>query len=71
MTIIISKDYYFFLAFAIDTMSRSIDEWVHYGKQHRRCYFFYEDKVLDLSEFILRHPGGKKALANYINKDIT
>lgn len=24
-----------------------------------------------MSEFILRHPGGKKALANYINKDIT
>ena len=27
--------------------------------------------MLDLTEFIPLHPGGKKALANYINKDIT
>ena len=33
--------------------------------------FFYEDKVLDLSNFMSIHPGGKKALTNYLNKYIT
>lgn len=27
--------------------------------------------MLDLTNFITEHPGGKKALVNYVNKDIT
>lgn len=52
-------------------MLRSAEEWVLYAKQHHKYIVFYEEKVLDLTQFIHRHPGGKKALLSYIYKDVT
>jgi len=52
-------------------MNKNIHQWITHGKQYNRMLFFYEEKVLDLTEFSIQHPGGKKALANYIFKDIT
>lgn len=52
-------------------MKQTTQEWTAYGKRYNRMIFFYEEKVLDLTEFALYHPGGKKAIANYIFKDIT
>ena len=51
--------------------SRTQEEWTNYAKMHRRYYFFFEGKVLDLTDFTSLHPGGKKALTNYVFKDIT
>jgi cytochrome b involved in lipid metabolism len=44
---------------------------VLYAKQNRKYIVFYEEKVLDISQFIYSHPGGKKVLISYIYKDIT
>lgn len=52
-------------------MSRSTEQWAQLGRQKHRYFYFYEEKVLDLTDFIQFHPGGKKALLNYTNKDIT
>lgn len=52
-------------------MTRRVDEWITFSKKSNKNLVFYEDKVLDLSAFMNQHPGGKKALMNYINKDIT
>lgn len=52
-------------------MRRSAEEWIQYAKHHHKFIVFYEEKVMDITDFIQRHPGGKKALANYIYKDIT
>jgi cytochrome b involved in lipid metabolism len=52
-------------------MIKRKDEWIALGKQARKQIFFYEDKVLDLTHFMGEHPGGKKALTNYVYKDIT
>jgi cytochrome b involved in lipid metabolism len=46
-------------------------EWINQSKITKRMYFFYEDRVLDLTEFMNIHPGGQKALKNYVSKDIT
>lgn len=52
-------------------MTRRVDEWIAFAKKSNKNLVFYEDKVLDLSAFMNQHPGGKKALLNYLNKDIT
>ena len=52
-------------------MSRSMEQWAQLGRQKHRYFYFYEEKVLDLTDCIQLHPGGKKALLNYTNKDIT
>lgn len=52
-------------------MSRSTEQWAQLGRQKHRYFYFYEEKVLDLTDFIQVHPGGKKALLNYTFKDIT
>jgi cytochrome b involved in lipid metabolism len=48
-----------------------LEEWVRYAKEHHRYVIFYEECVMDVTEFIHSHPGGKKALINYIYKDVT
>ena len=52
-------------------MIKRKEQWLAYAKPQRRQLFFYEDKVLDLTTFMSMHPGGKKALTNYVFKDIT
>ena len=52
-------------------MTKRVDEWIASSKKLNKSIFFYQDKVLDLSNFMEIHPGGKKALTNYLNKDIT
>lgn len=52
-------------------MEKSIQKWIEEGKKNGRQYYFYENYVLDLSQFIFDHPGGVKAIKNYLNKDIT
>jgi cytochrome b involved in lipid metabolism len=52
-------------------MIKRADEWIASSKKSHKSIFFYQDKVLDLTNFMEIHPGGKKALTNYINKDIT
>jgi cytochrome b involved in lipid metabolism len=44
---------------------------VQWAKQQRKYIVFYEERVMDVTDFIHTHPGGKKALINYIYKDIT
>ncbi len=48
-----------------------MEEWVRYAKGQHRYVIFYEECVMDVTEFIYSHPGGKKALINYIYKDVT
>jgi cytochrome b involved in lipid metabolism len=50
---------------------KSTEKWVIQGKQNCKSYVFYENKVLDLTDFIHSHPGGVKAIKNYVYKDIT
>lgn len=52
-------------------MQQSAEEWILYAKQRRMYIVFYEDKAIDLTDFQMKHPGGKKALAPYIYTDIT
>jgi cytochrome b involved in lipid metabolism len=52
-------------------MIKRKEQWIAYAKPLKKCLFFYEDKVLDLTRFMTEHPGGKKALDNYVYKDIT
>ena len=52
-------------------MIKSKEQWISNAKILKKHFFFYEDKVLDLTRFMNEHPGGKKALANYVFKDIT
>jgi len=52
-------------------MTKRVDEWIALSKKSHKDIFFYQDKVLDLTNFMEIHPGGKKALTNYLNKDIT
>ena len=52
-------------------MIKSVEEWIAIAKQNKKFYFFYEDRALDLTCFMNIHPGGKKALVNYVYKDIT
>lgn len=52
-------------------MTKRVDEWISFSKKSNKSIFFYQDKVLDLTNFMSIHPGGKKALINYLNKDIT
>lgn len=52
-------------------MLKRKEEWVVYAKSTKKQLFFYEDRVLDLTKFMNTHPGGKKALSNYLLKDIT
>lgn len=52
-------------------MQRKTVEWIAIGHRKSRLYFFYGDKVLDLTEFAFDHPGGEKALRNYVFKDVT
>lgn len=51
--------------------TKSTDAWVAWGIRNKRSIFFYENKVLDLTDFALIHPGGKRSLECYIYKDIT
>jgi len=37
----------------------------------KKLLFFYDGKVYNLTYFIDKHPGGRKAIMNYIYKDIT
>ncbi len=52
-------------------MKRTIEEWITYGKGRHRYIFFFEERVLDLTDFIPQHPGGKKAIINYLGKDVS
>ena len=52
-------------------MTKRKQQWIVYGRQTQKQLFFYEDRVLDLTHFMNEHPGGKKALVNYVYKDIT
>jgi cytochrome b involved in lipid metabolism len=50
---------------------RSTDAWVAWAIRNKRSIFFYDAKVLDLTDFASVHPGGKRSLESYIYKDIT
>ena len=52
-------------------MIKRKEHWISYAKPIKKQLFFYEDKVLDLTNFMNEHPGGRKALTNYVYKDIT
>lgn len=52
-------------------MTKSADIWVAWAIRNKRSIFFFENKVLDLTEFAFSHPGGKKSLENFKYKDIT
>jgi cytochrome b involved in lipid metabolism len=52
-------------------ISRSADIWVAWAIRNKRSIFFYDSKVLDLSEFAYLHPGGRMMLENFKYKDIT
>lgn len=52
-------------------MKRTTEQWISYAKQRQRYFCFYQEQVLDLTDFVNRHPGGKKAISNYFYKDIT
>ena len=52
-------------------MIKQKEQWITYAKPTKKQLFFYEDKVLDLTHFMSEHPGGRKALNNYVFKDIT
>lgn len=52
-------------------MHRSAEEWIQWAKQQHRYIMFHEERVIDVTEFIHAHPGGKKALISYIYKDVT
>ena len=47
------------------------ETWVREAKEQKKSIFFFQDRVLDLTKFQNIHPGGKKALSNYIYKDIS
>jgi cytochrome b involved in lipid metabolism len=52
-------------------MHGSAEEWIQWAKQQHRYIMFHEERVIDVTEFMQAHPGGKKALISYIYKDIT
>ncbi len=52
-------------------MKKSMEEWKSWGKRKEIELYFYKGSVLDLTTFAKVHPGGKKALKNYVYKDIT
>jgi len=52
-------------------MIKRIDDWIAFGNKANKNIVFYEDKALDITGFMNQHPGGRKALTNYLNKDIT
>jgi cytochrome b involved in lipid metabolism len=52
-------------------MQKSVDQWIQYAKYQHRYILFFEDKVIDITNFITQHPGGKKTLIDYIYKDVT
>lgn len=52
-------------------IKRSADLWVAWGIRNKRSIFFYDNKVIDLTDFAIIHPGGRKSLENYVYKDIT
>lgn len=37
----------------------------------RRFIVFFDEKVLDLTDFLDKHPGGSKAIQHYRNKNIS
>jgi len=52
-------------------INKSKESWLQDAKAQKKAIFFFQDRVLDLTKFQNIHPGGKKALSNYIYKDIT
>ena len=52
-------------------MIKPKEQWIKQSKYEKRQIFFFEDRVLDLTKFQYVHPGGKKALANYVYKEVT
>lgn len=50
---------------------KSIEQWIYQGKKNCKNYLFFENKVLELTDFMSHHPGGIKAIKNYIYKDVT
>jgi cytochrome b involved in lipid metabolism len=52
-------------------MKKEFEEWINWGKQKKRLLTFYKQDVIDLTDFIGIHPGGRKSLDNYIYQDIT
>lgn len=50
---------------------KSIEQWIVQGQKLCKSYVFYENKVLDLTDFMVDHPGGMKGIKNYVFKDIT
>lgn len=52
-------------------MKKEMDEWIAWGKHKKRFLTFYKENVLDLTDFIAIHPGGRKSMDNFIFKDTT
>ena len=52
-------------------MIKTIQDWIEHGRTLHKTIFFYEDNALDLKRFIEMHPGGQKAIMNYLHKDIS
>jgi cytochrome b involved in lipid metabolism len=50
---------------------KSIEQWIIQGKKNCKNYLFFQNKVLNLDDFMSEHPGGVKAIKNYIFKDVT
>lgn len=52
-------------------MKKSKEDWIVFGKEKRKSLVFYQQNVLDLTQFAAIHPGGKKVLEPYIFQDVT
>ncbi len=52
-------------------MEKRKKEWICIGQRKTKIYIFYENKVFDLTEYLIIHPGGQKAIRNYMFKDVT
>lgn len=52
-------------------MKKEVEEWISWGKKNKRFIAFYKENVVDLTDFLRIHPGGRKSLENFIYRDVT
>jgi cytochrome b involved in lipid metabolism len=55
----------------MSTPHKTLEEWLALGRGSDRSLVFFQNKVVDLTTYIDSHPGGKRAIANHLNTDVT